>query len=514
MKKLMILCLAILFFACNGEVTIVLTADGQSYASDKYFYDFGDIRISDSVSRDFVLKVSGAKAEETKVSCDSDYFRAASVGSDDTVTVTVTNVPQSQSGFYLGNIRVAVGSASFGFAVSARQTDTVPSMKWEWPETRTVSVNDLPFDSVLGSEIASSSWVYRDGAVQTENQLASVPEGASVLFPVTGGSLGFFETVIYPLKADLTLDVLVQSFDSSVGDRGYVSRPVSLSCPESDWMTVGILVTSERMTVFREETVVADFPFSDETNGLSRVFPMLSVGWGAAKGGFFVHSAAFYSAMFAQEDAVNRFVAEIGDQILVFDRVNSYDFASMSQDAYNSFATGATVSGEFSFEENKGLTHSQNGTITFTPENIQVTSWDYVQLTVQWTSDYKPNFFLHDGSTLPFGISFYKASASQNCFLFDGQDGAWNGVEPDRSTSFSHTAGVPCLIGVFQDSTTRMMTAFDDYNPHTFTWTGAKSFSDYTNFAFAFNNDAEGKAGSLTIQDMSFFKSRVLTAGE
>lgn len=514
-KKLVILCLTSVFFACGGEATIVLTADGQSYASGKYSYNFGDIRISDSVSRNFVLKVSGAKAEETKVSCDSDYFRAVSVGSGDTVTVTVSNVPQSQSGFYLANVRVAAGTASFCFGVSARQTDTVPSTKLEWPENRTVSVSDLAFESVLSGEIDSASWVYRDGAAQTENQLASVPEGSSVLFPLTGGgSLGFFETGIYPLKSDMTLDILIQSFDSSVGNGGYVSLPVSLSFSESDWLTVGILVTSGRLTVFQGDTVVTDFSFSDNSNGLDKVFPMLAFGLGAQKGGFFVHSSVTYSEMFAQEDAVNRFIAEIGEQMLVFDKVNSYEFASMSQDEYNSFAAGATVSEEFSFEENKGLTHSANGSIAFSSENINTVPWDCIQMTVQWTSDYKPNFFLHDGSDPPYGISFYKASASQNCFLFDGESGAWNGGESDRSTSFSHAAEIPCLLGIFQDSTSNMMTAFDDYNPHTFTWTGAKSFSDYTNFTFAFNNDADGKAGSLTIQDMSFFKSRVLTVGK
>lgn len=91
MKKglMTILTAALLLFACGEEEPILLVADGKTYESGTYLYDFGDVEYASPRSQSFEINVVNAK--KATVTCASEYFSVKAAGDGDKLTVTVSN---------------------------------------------------------------------------------------------------------------------------------------------------------------------------------------------------------------------------------------------------------------------------------------------------------------------------------------------------------------------------------------------------------------------------------------
>lgn len=502
MKKglMTILTAAMLLFACGEEEPILLVADGKTYESGTYLYDFGDVEYASPRSQSFEINVVNAK--KATVTCASEYFSVKAAGDGDKLTVTVSNIPQTKSGIHQANIRITSAKGTgFYFGVTARQTDTVPNSPLEWPQSKTVAVGDLSFEAVSLQSLPSTQWTFADGAALTENSIGFVPEGGSVSAALpTAVSFGFFAVNIYAI-GDCAAAFSLTSYDPEVGT---VTVPIETAA--SQWTTVGLLVTSERIAVFNDDVFVHEM--SLEEASLDTLFPMTAFGVTVSTGSAFVESMVSYSENFAQENILTRFIADVRGKRLVFEREIGWPFSQMTQEEYDAdFASSATngkmtVTTNLVFTPGTGLVGGDDGKISNVLDKLSGEAWDTVHLTVEWESG-SPNFFMYEGNEPPHGFSFYKAGKA---FIFDGETGAWNGGEDDRTIAVSVSAGIPLNAGVYQDAESGLMTGFIDFEPLEFEWNGAKKFSDYTGLTFGFNDI------SMTVKDLAFFKSRVLTS--
>lgn len=503
MKKglMTILTAALLLFACGEEEPILLVADGKTYESGTYLYDFGDVEYASPRSQSFEINVVNAK--KATVTCASEYFSVKAAGDGDKLTVTVSNIPQTKSGIHQANVRITSAKGTgFYFGVTARQTDTVPNSPLEWPQSKTVAVDDLSFEAVSLLSLPSTQWTFADGAALTENSIGFVPKGGSVSAALpTAVSFGFFAVNIYAI-GDCAAAFSLTSYDSEVGT---VTVPIETAA--SQWTTVGLLVTSERIAVFNGDVLVREMSLEDAS--LDKLFPMTAFGVTVSTGSAFVESMVSYSENFAQENILTRFIADVRGKRLVFERVTGWSFSQMTQEEYNAdFASSATngrmTVTNFEFTPGTGLVRgNSNGSISGVLNKLSGITWDTVHLTVEWESG-NPNLYMHEGiGGYPHGFSFYKAG---NAFIFDGEEGAWNGGGDDRTIAVSVSAGIPLNAGVYQDAESGLMTGFIDFEPLEFSWKGAKKFSEYAGLTFNFNDTV------MTVKDLAFFKSRVLTS--
>lgn len=510
MKKglMTILTAALLLFACGEEEPILLVADGKTYESGTYLYDFGDVEYASPRSQSFEINVVNAK--KATVTCASEYFSVKAAGDGDKLTVTVSNIPQTKSGIHQANVRVTSAKGTgFYFGVTARQTDTVPNSPLEWPQSKTVAVDDLSFEAVSLQSLPSTQWTFADGAALTENSIGFVPEGGSVSAALpTAVSFGFFAVNIYAI-GDSAAAFSLTSYDPEVGT---VTVPIETAA--SQWTTAGLLVTSERIVLFNGDTLVREM--SLEEAALDTLFPMTAFGVTVSTGSAFVESMVSYSENFAQENILTRFIADVRGKRLVFERVIGcgWPFSQMTQEEYDAdFASSATngkmTVTNFEFTPGTGLVRgNSNGSISGVLDKLSSMNklsgedWDTVHLTVEWESG-SPNLYMHDGNAPPHGFSFYKAGKA---FIFDGEEGAWNGGGDDRTIAVSVSAGIPLNVGVYQDAESGLMTGFIDFEPLEFSWDGAKKFNTYSSLTFNFNDTV------MTVKDLAFFKSRVLTS--
>lgn len=506
MKKglMTILTAALLLFACGEEEPILLVADGKTYESGTYLYDFGDVEYASPRSQSFEINVVNAK--KATVTCASEYFSVKAAGDGDKLTVTVSNIPQTKSGIHQANVRITSAKGTgFYFGVTARQTDTVPNSPLEWPESKTVAVGDLSFEAVSLQSLPSTQWTFADGAALTENSIGFVPKGGSVSAALpTAVSFGFFAVNIYAI-GDSAAAFSLTSYDPEVGT---VTVPIETAA--SQWTTVGLLVTSERIAVFNGDVLVREMSLKDAS--LDKLFPMTAFGVTVSTGSAFVESMVSYSENFAQENILTRFIADVRGKRLVFERVTGWSFSQMTKDEYNEdFASSATdgkmtVTTNLVFKPGTGLVGGDDGSISGVLDKLSGITWDTVHLTVEWESG-SPNFFMNEpiASGYPHGFSFYKGGKA---FIFDGEEGAWNweNAGDDRSAAVSVSAGIPLNAGVYQDAESGLMTGFIDFEPLEFEWNGAKKFGEYTGLTFGFNDI------SMTVKDLAFFKSRVLTS--
>lgn len=502
MKKglMTILTAALLLFACGEEEPILLVADGKTYESGTYLYDFGDVEYASPRSQSFEIKVVNAK--KATVTCASEYFSVKAAGDGDKLTVTVSNIPQTKSGIHQANVRITSAKGTgFYFGVTARQTDTVPNSPLEWPQSKTVAVGDLSFDAVSLLSLPSTQWTFADGAALTENSIGFVPKGGSVSAALpTAVSFGFFAVNIYAI-GDCAAAFSLTSYDSEVGT---VTVPIETAA--SQWTTAGLLVTSERIAVFNGDTLVREMSLAEAS--LDKLFPMTAFGVTVSTGSAFVESMVSYSENFAQENILDRFIADVRGKRLVFERVTGWSFSQMTQEEYAvDFASSATngkmtVTTNLEFTPGTGLVGGDDGSISGVLDKLSGITWDTVHLTVEWESG-EPNLYMHDGNAPPHGFSFYKKG---NAFIFDGEEGAWNGGGDDRTIAVSVSAGIPLNAGVYQDAESGLMTGFIDFEPLEFEWQGAKKFNTYSSLTFNFNDTV------MTVKDLAFFKSRVLTS--
>lgn len=505
MKKglMTILTAAMLLFACGEEEPILLVADGKTYESGTYLYDFGDVEYASPRSQSFEINV--VNAEKATVTCASEYFSVKAAGDGDKLTVTVSNIPQTKSGIHQANVRVTSAKGTgFYFGVTARQTDTVPNSPLEWPQSKTVEVDDLSFEAVSLQSLPSTQWTFEDGAALTENSIGFVPEGGSVSAALpTAVSFGFFAVNIYTI-GDGAAAFSLTSYDPEVGT---VTVPIETAA--SQWTTAGLLVTSERIAVFNGDTLVREMPLEEAS--LDKLFPMTVFGVTVSTGSAFVESMVSYSENFAQENILTRFIADVRGERLVFERVIGWPFSQMTQEEYDAdFASSATdgkmtVTTNLVFTPGTGLVGGDDGKISNVLDKLSDEAWDTAHLTVEWESG-SPNFFMNEepaNDEFPHGFSFYKAG---NAFIFDGVKGAWNGGEDDRTIAVSVSAGIPLNAGVYQDAESGLMTGFIDFEPLEFEWNGAKKFNIYSSLTFGFNDIV------MTVKDLAFFKSRVLTS--
>lgn len=504
MKKglMTILTAALLLFACGEEEPILLVADGKTYESGTYLYDFGDVEYASPRSQSFEINVVNAK--KATVTCASEYFSVKAAGDGDKLTVTVSNIPQTKSGIHQANVRITSAKGTgFYFGVTARQTDTVPNSPLEWPQSKTVAVGDLSFEAVSLLSLPSTQWTFADGAALTENSIGFVPEGGSVSVALpTAVSFGFFAVNIYAI-GDCTSAFSLTSYDPEVGT---VTVPIETAA--SQWTTVGLLVTSERIVLFNGDTLVREMPLEEAS--LDKLFPMTAFGVTVSTGSAFVESMVSYSENFAQENILTRFIADVRGERLVFERVIGWPFSQMTQEEYDAdFASSATngkmTVTNFEFTPGTGLVRgNSNGSISGVLDKLSGRDWDTVHLTVEWESG-SPNLYMHDGNDPPHGFSFYKKGKA---FIFDGESGAWNweNAGDDRSAAVSVSAGIPLNAGVYQDAESGLMTGFIDFEPLEFSWNGAKKFNTYSSLTFNFNDTV------MTVKDLAFFKSRVLTS--
>ena len=501
MKKglMTILTAALLLFACGEEEPILLVADGKTYESGTYLYDFGDVEYASPRSQSFEINVVNAK--KATVTCASEYFSVKAAGGDK-LTVTVSNIPQTKSGIHQANVRITSAKGTgFYFGVTARQTDTVPNSPLEWPESKTVAVGDLSFEAVSLQSLPSTQWTFADGAALTENSIGFVPEGGSVSAALpTAVSFGFFAVNIYTI-GDGAAAFSLTSYDPEVGN---VTVPIETAA--SQWTTVGLLVTSERIAVFNGDTLVREMSLKEAS--LDKLFPMTVFGVTVSTGSAFVESMVSYSENFAQENILTRFIADVRGKRLVFERVIGWPFSQMTQEEYDAdFASSATngkmtVTTNLVFTPGTGLVGGDDGKISNVLDKLSGEAWDTVHLTVEWESG-SPNFFMYEGNEPPHGFSFYKGGKA---FIFDGVQGAWNGGEDDRTIAVSVSAGIPLNAGVYQDAESGLMTGFIDFEPLEFSWDGAKKFGEYAGLTFGFNDIV------MTVKDLAFFKSRVLSS--
>ncbi len=502
MKKglMTILTAALLLFACGEEEPILLVADGKTYESGTYLYDFGDVEYASPRSQSFEINVVNAK--KATVTCASEYFSVKAAGDGDKLTVTVSNIPQTKSGIHQANVRITSAKGTgFYFGVTARQTDTVPNSSLEWPESKTVAVDDLSFEAVSLQSLPSTQWTFADGAALTENSIGFVPKGGSVSAALpTAVSFGFFAVNIYTI-GDGAAAFSLTSYDPEVGT---VTVPIETAA--SQWTTAGLLVTSERIVLFNGDTLVREMSLKEVS--LDKLFPMTVFGVTVSTGSAFVESMVSYSENFAQENILTRFIADVRGERLVFERVIGWPFSQMTQEEYDAdFASSATdgkmtVTTNLVFTPGTGLVGGDDGKISNVLDKLSGEDWDTVHLTVEWESG-SPNFFMYEGNEPPHGFSFYKGGKA---FIFDGETGAWNGGEDDRTIAVSVSAGIPLNAGVYQDAESGLMTGFIDFEPLEFEWNGAKKFSDYAGLTFNFNDIV------MTVKDLAFFKSRVLTS--
>lgn len=503
MKKglMTILTAALLLFACGEEEPILLVADGKTYESGTYLYDFGDVEYASPRSQSFEINV--VNAEKATVTCASEYFSVKAAGDGDKLTVTVSNIPQTKSGIHQANVRITSAKGTgFYFGVTARQTDTVPNSSLEWPQSKTVAVDDLSFEAVSLQSLPSTQWTFADGAALTENSIGFVPEGGSVSAALpTAVSFGFFAVNIYAI-GDSAAAFSLTSYDSEVGT---VTVPIETAA--SQWTTVGLLVTSERIAVFNGDVLVREMSLKDAS--LDTLFPMTAFGVTVSTGSAFVESMVSYSENFAQENILTRFIADVRGKRLVFERVTGWPFSQMTQEEYDAdFASSATAGKmtvtTLEFTPGTGLVRgNSNASISGVLDKLSGITWDTVHLTVEWESG-SPNLYMHEGiGGDPHGFSFYKAGKA---FIFDGEEGAWNGGGDDRTIAVSVSAGIPLNAGVYQDAKSGLMTGFIDFEPLEFSWKGAKKFSEYAGLTFNFNDTV------MTVKDLAFFKSRVLTS--
>ena len=504
MKKglMTILTAALLLFACGEEEPILLVADGKTYESGTYLYDFGDVEYASPRSQSFEINVVNAK--KATVTCASEYFSVKAAGDGDKLTVTVSNIPQTKSGIHQANVRItSAKGAGFYFGVTARQTDTVPNSSLEWPESKTVAVDDLSFEAVSLQSLPSTQWTFADGAALTENSIGFVPEGGSVSAALpTAVSFGFFAVNIYTI-GDGAAAFSLTSYDPEVGT---VTVPIETAA--SQWTTVGLLVTSERIVLFNGDTLVREMPLEEAS--LDKLFPMTVFGVTVSTGSAFVESMVSYSENFAQENILTRFIADVRGKRLVFERVIGWPFSQMTQEEYDADFASSATNGKMTvtnlgFTPGTGLVRgNSNGSISGVLDKLSGEAWDTAHLTVEWESG-DLNLYMYDGNDPPHGFSFYKGGKA---FIFDGETGAWNGTDAgdDRSAAVSVSAGIPLNAGVYQDAESGLMTGFIDFEPLEFSWDGAKKFSDYTGLTFNFNDT------SMTVKDLAFFKSRVLTS--
>ena len=502
MKKglMTILTAALLLFACGEEEPILLVADGKTYESGTYLYDFGDVEYASPRSQSFEINVVNAK--KATVTCASEYFSVKAAGDGDKLTVTVSNIPQTKSGIHQANVRITSAKGTgFYFGVTARQTDTVPNSSLEWPESKTVAVDDLSFEAVSLQSLPSTQWTFVDGAALTENSIGFVPKGGSVSAALpTAVSFGFFAVNIYTI-GDGAAAFSLTSYDPEVGT---VTVPIETAA--SQWTTAGLLVTSERIVLFNGDTLVREMSLKEVS--LDKLFPMTVFGVTVSTGSAFVESMVSYSENFAQENILTRFIADVRGERLVFERVIGWPFSQMTQEEYDAdFASSATdgkmtVTTNLVFTPGTGLVGGDDGKISNVLDKLSGEDWDTVHLTVEWESG-SPNFFMYEGNEPPHGFSFYKGGKA---FIFDGETGAWNGGEDDRTIAVSVSAGIPLNAGVYQDAESGLMTGFIDFEPLEFEWNGAKKFSDYAGLTFNFNDIV------MTVKDLAFFKSRVLTS--
>lgn len=502
MKKglMTILTAALLLFACGEEEPILLVADGKTYESGTYLYDFGDVEYASPRSQSFEINVVNAK--KATVTCASEYFSVKAAGDGDKLTVTVSNIPQTKSGIHQANVRITSAKGTgFYFGVTARQTDTVPNSSLEWPESKTVAVDDLSFEAVSLQSLPSTQWTFADGAALTENSIGFVPKGGSVSAALpTAVSFGFFAVNIYTI-GDGAAAFSLTSYDPEVGT---VTVPIETAA--SQWTTAGLLVTSERIVLFNGDTLVREMPLEEAS--LDKLFPMTVFGVTVSTGSAFVESMVSYSENFAQENILTRFIADVRGKRLVFERVIGWPFSQMTQEEYDAdFASSATdgkmtVTTNLVFTPGTGLVGGDDGKISNVLGKLSGEAWDTVHLTVEWESG-SPNFFMYEGNEPPHGFSFYKGGKA---FIFDGVQGAWNGGEDDRTIAVSVSAGIPLNAGVYQDAESGLMTGFIDFEPIEFEWNGAKKFGEYAGLTFGFNDIV------MTVKDLAFFKSRVLSS--
>lgn len=507
MKKglMTILTAAMLLFACGEEEPILLVADGKTYESGTYLYDFGDVEYASPRSQSFEIKVVNAK--KATVTCASEYFSVKAAGDGDKLTVTVSNIPQTKSGIHQANVRITSAKGTgFYFGVAARQTDTVPNSPLEWPQSKTVAVDDLPFEAVSLLSLPSTQWTFADGAALTENSIGFVPKGGSVSAALPEAVFfGFFAVNIYAI-GDGAAAFSLTSYDS---EEGTVTVPIPIEMAASQWTTVGLLVTSERIAFFNGDVLVRTMSLEDAS--LETFFPMTAFGVTVSTGSAFVESMVSYSENFAQETILPRFFADVRGKRLVFERVIGWSFSQMTQEEYDeNFASSATngkmTVTNLKFTPGTGLVRgNSNGSISGVLDKLSGITWDTVHLTVEWESSKNPNLYMHDGNNPPHGFSFYKAGKA---FIFDGEEGAWNGAEDedDRTIAVSVSAGIPLNAGVYQDAESGLMTGFIDFEPLEFEWQGAKKFNTYSSLTFNFNDTV------MTVKDLAFFKSRVLTS--
>lgn len=504
MKKglMTILTAALLLFACGEEEPILLVADGKTYESGTYLYDFGDVEYASPRSQSFEINVVNAK--KATVTCASEYFSVKAAGDGDKLTVTVSNIPQTKSGIHQANVRITSAKGTgFYFGVTARQTDTVPNSPLEWPQSKTVAVGDLSFEAVSLQSLPSTQWTFANGAALTENSIGFVPKGGSVSAALpTAVSFGFFAVNIYAI-GDSAAAFSLTSYDPKVGT---VTVPIETAA--SQWTTAGLLVTSERIVLFNGDTLVHEMSLKEAP--LDKLFPMTVFGVTVSTGSAFVESMVSYSENFAQENILTRFIADVRGKRLVFDREIGWPFSQMTREEYNAnFASSETngkmtVTTNLVFKPGTGLVGGDDGSISGVLDKLSGITWDTVHLTVEWESG-EPNLYMHDGNDPPHGFSFYKKGKA---FIFDGEEGAWNGGGDDRTIAVSVSAGIPLNAGVYQDAESGLMTGFIDFEPLEFSWKGAKKFSDYTGLTFNFNDTV------MTVKDLAFFKSRVLTSAD
>lgn len=509
MKKglMTILTAALLLFACGEEEPILLVADGKTYESGTYLYDFGDVEYASPRSQSFEINVVNAK--KATVTCASEYFSVKAAGDGDKLTVTVSNIPQTKSGIHQANVRITSAKGTgFYFGVTARQTDTVPNSPLEWPQSKTVAVGDLSFEAVSLQSLPSTQWTFADGAALTENSIGFVPEGGSVSAALsTAVSFGFFAVNIYTI-GDGAAAFSLTSYDPEVGT---VTVPIETAA--SQWTTAGLLVTSERIAVFNGDTLVREMSLAEAS--LDKLFPMIVFGVTVSTGSAFVESMVSYSENFAQENILTRFIADVRGKRLVFERVIGWPFSQMKQEEYDADFASSATNGKMTvtnlgFTPGTGLVRgNSNGSISGVLDKLSSMNklsgeaWDTVHLTVEWESG-SPNLYMYEGiGGDPHGFSFYKGGKT---FIFDGETGAWNGGGDDRTIAVSVSAGTPLNAGVYQDAESGLMTGFIDFEPLEFEWNGAKKFGEYAGLTFNFNDIV------MTVKDLAFFKSRVLSS--
>lgn len=519
MKFFLVLAISIIFFSCPNpsqpEINVIkmqLQEEGESFQSYEFEYDFGQLQINQQLTKEFLIKVVEGEIPQAEISCDSEFFQVTVNQAEKEFRVQVTNRASTVPAFHLGQITLKWEEGEFLFAVMARQTDTLRGHLPEIPVDLSLKVGEQSFQSVLSQRFSSTDWQISGETFKTQNDILGLAEGTKIIFPLENIiSYGVFNVDLSPFSAESSIQLQFLPLGST--EFKSVELP---TLPLAQWTRLQVLVTSQRLVFFYGENTIKEIPLNGNDSPFDQGSLFTSFGISAAKGKVLFDGANFYEAQFSTENETYQFIATVQGEKRFFKTLQMYSFSTMSNSDYETWKEERAVGldGAFLFEEGKGIKHTTiDSKIIFTKSNIPAAStWDALFVTTTWDSQYKPNFFLHNTEAPPYGFSFYKEGNANGvqCFIFDGEAGAWNGGEEDRSCSFTYGDDEIVCIGCYQGDNRKMSVIRDYTTVHDFTWGGAKDFSEFENFVFGFNNDAADDVGYLYIKAISFYQSEVL----